>query len=186
MREMRELVGEFSKNKSVLNCFSYTGGFSLYAARGGAKKIDSIDISADAVATAQENFKLNSFEVESNFFAEDAFLFLREKNLSNYDFIILDPPAFAKKKEDLERAKRGYNEINTTTLRKMKSKSFLLTCSCSYHLSKEEFEKVIARAASDAGKNITIIQKHRLGMDHPINAFHTETDYLKSILLYVT
>lgn len=189
MREMRKLVGIMAKGKKLLNCFSYTGGFSLHAAKGGATRVDSIDIAAEAVETAKKNFEINGFldkkDLESNFYADDAFVFLRENDLSEYDFIILDPPAFAKKKQDVDRAKRGYAEINRTTMRQMKKGTFLLTCSCSYHLSKEDFEKVIARAAVEAGKNITILQRHRLGMDHPINAFHAEIDYLKSILLYV-
>ncbi|MEP7103096.1 MAG: class I SAM-dependent rRNA methyltransferase [Candidatus Dojkabacteria bacterium] len=189
MREMRKLVGVMAKDKKLLNCFSYTGGFSLHAAKGGAKRVDSIDIAEDAVETAKKNFEINGFldkeGLESNFYAQDAFVFLRENDLSMYDFIILDPPAFAKKKQDVERAKKGYAEINRTTLRQMNKGSYLLTCSCSYHLPREEFEKVVARAAVEAGKNITILQRHRLGMDHPINAFHSEIDYLKSLLLYV-
>jgi len=189
MREMRKLVGTMAKDKKVLNCFSYTGGFSLHAAKGGAKRVDSIDIATEAVATAKKNFEINGFldkkDLEANFYDQDAFVFLRERDLSEYNFIILDPPAFAKKKQDVDRAKKGYAEINRTTMRQMEKGTFLLTCSCSYHLSKEDFEKVVARAAVEAGKNITILQRHRLGMDHPINAFHSEIDYLKSILLYV-
>lgn len=186
MREMRNLVGSMSFEKKVLNCFSYTGGFSLYAAVGGAASVDSVDIDPEAIRVAKTNFEINNFDVEAGFHAVDAFAFLREKDLSKYDFIILDPPAFAKKKSDVMNAKKGYGEINRTTMRKMKKGTFLLTCSCSYHLPREEFEKVVARAAVDAGKNVTILQKHRLGMDHPINLFHNEIDYLKSMLLYIS
>jgi 23S rRNA (cytosine1962-C5)-methyltransferase len=186
MREMRRLVGTFAKDKKVLNCFSYTGGFSLYAAQGGASAVDSVDIAPEAIVTAKQNFEINKLDSkEHGFFAEDAFKYLRDRDLSQYDFVILDPPAFAKKKTDVEAAKKGYAEINRTALRKMKSGTFLLTCSCSYHLPREDFEKVVSRAAVEAGKNVVILQRHRLGMDHPINLFHNELDYLKSMLLYV-
>jgi 23S rRNA (cytosine1962-C5)-methyltransferase len=185
MRDMRSLVGSMSKNKRVLNCFSYTGGFSLYAMKGGAKGVDSVDIAEDAIVSAENNYDINGIDKKgSKFIAQDAFVFLREDEL-NYDFIILDPPAFAKKKDDIERAKRGYGEINRTTLSKMPENSFLLTCSCSYHVNQELFELIVARAARDAGRNVKIIHKQRLAMDHPINIHHSEIDYLKSLLLYV-
>jgi 23S rRNA (cytosine1962-C5)-methyltransferase len=185
MREMRNLVGEMSHNKTVLNCFSYTGGFSLYAMKGSAKSVDSVDIAADAVKFAQDNFEINKFETKnSNFIAKDAFVFLREESL-DYDFIILDPPAFAKKRDDIERAKRGYGEINRTTLKKMPPKSYLLTCSCSYHVNQEMFEDIISKAAREARRSVRILHKQRLAMDHPINIHHSEIDYLKSLLLYV-
>ncbi len=185
MREMRNLIGQVSNGKRVLNCFSYTGGFSLYAARGGAIQVDSLDVDPDAVTAAKKNFEINSFNCESNFYSEDAFKFLHNNDLSNYDLIILDPPAFAKKKEDLDSAKKGYGQINRTTMRNMKSGSLLLTCSCSYHLPKEDFEKIVSKAAVDSGKKVRILTKHRLAQDHPINAFHTEVDYLKSLLLFI-
>ncbi len=184
-REMRKLVGEMARGKNVLNTFSYTGGFSLYAMKGGAKSVTSVDIAAEAIELSKKNFELNGFNVENNgFVAADAFRFLHDEPL-DYDFIILDPPAFAKKKEDLEKAKRGYGDINRTTLRKMPVNSFLLTCSCSYHVPEEIFEKVVMAAARDAGRNVRIVQKHRLAMDHPINIYHSEIDYLKGLLLYV-
>jgi len=184
-REMRNLIGSLAKDKKVLNTFSYTGGFSLYAAKEGARKITSVDISEDAIELSKKNFEINGFTSDDNeFITQDAFEFLHDDDL-NYDLIILDPPAFAKKKEDVMKAKRGYKDINRTTLRKMPSKSFLLTCSCSYHVPEDLFQKIIMDSALDAKRNVRIIQKHRLGMDHPINIFHSEINYLKSILLYV-
>lgn len=184
-REMRKLVGEYTKDRTLLNCFSYTGGFSLYAAKNGAKKVVSVDIAPEAVELSKENFKANNLDVNKHeFVATDAFEYLHNQDL-NFDFIILDPPAFAKKKEDLPNARRGYLDINRTTLRKMPSNSFLLTCSCSYHLSEEMFEDIVKQAALDTGRKIKIITKHRLAGDHPINPFHSELDYLKSLLLYV-
>jgi 23S rRNA (cytosine1962-C5)-methyltransferase len=185
MREMRKLTMGLSQGKKVLNCFCYTGGFSLYALKGGAKKVDSIDISEDAVRAAEDNMRLNGLDVSGNkFMSGDVFDFLRKDPL-DYDVVILDPPAFAKKRNDVENAKRGYLEINKTSLSKMPPQSILLTCSCSYHIDEITFERIIARAAKEAKRDIRIISKHRLAQDHPINIYHTEFDYLKSLLIYV-
>lgn len=185
-REMRRLVFSLSKNKRVFNCFSYTGGFSLYAAKGGAKQVDSLDISKDALELAKENCKLNGFSLDKqNFFAEDAFNFLEKKEL-NYDLVILDPPAFAKKKKDVEAAIRGYRELNALTLSKMPKNSMLLTCSCSYYIENELFQKILFQSAKNAGREVKIIGTHVQAVDHPINIFHPEMHYLKSLLLYVT
>ena len=184
-REMRKLVGEYAKDRSVLNCFSYTGGFSLYAAKNGAKKVVSVDIANDAVNLSKENFIANDIDTTNHeFLAVDAFDYIHNQNL-NFDFIILDPPAFAKKREDIPNAKRGYLDINKTTLRKMPSNSFLLTCSCSYHMDQQMFEAIIKQAALETGRKVKIIAKHRLASDHPLNIFHDEMDYLKSLLLYI-
>jgi 23S rRNA (cytosine1962-C5)-methyltransferase len=184
MREMRKLVGEYTKGRTVLNCFSYSGGFSLYAAVGGAKSVTSVDSDDGAIALSKRNFEINDLKVPHLPIAVDAFKFLNDDPLQ-YDFIILDPPAFAKKKDDIPQAKRGYGQINRLVLSKIPKGSFLLTCSCSYHLDKEEFEQVVKKAASDARRSAKIISKHHLASDHPININHTEVDYLKSILLYV-
>jgi 23S rRNA (cytosine1962-C5)-methyltransferase len=184
MREMRKLVGEYSKDKTVLNCFSYSGGFSLYAAMGGAKSVTSVDSDAGAIEMSKKNFEINNIKTPHLPIAVDAFKYLNDDPLQ-YNFIILDPPAFAKKKEDLPQAKRGYGQINRLVLSKIPVGSFLLTCSCSYHLDKEEFEQVIKKAASDARRSVKIVSKHHLAGDHAININHSEVDYLKSILLYV-
>jgi 23S rRNA (cytosine1962-C5)-methyltransferase len=184
MREMRKLVGEYAKGRTVLNCFSYSGGFSLYAAVGGAKSVTSVDSDDGAIELSKKNFEINDLKVPHLPIAVDAFKFLNDDPLK-YDFIILDPPAFAKKKDDIPQAKRGYGQINRLVLSKIPAGSFLLTCSCSYHLDKEEFEQVVKKAASDARRSVKIISKHHLAPDHPININHTEVDYLKSILLYV-
>ena len=185
MREMRKFVGEISKGKSVLNCFGYTGGFSLYAIRGGATKVDTVDIGKDAIESAKKNFEINGFETSDNgFFATDVFDFIDKNNL-NYDLVILDPPAFAKKKQDIRNAQNGYYRLNKQALSKMSSGSFLLTCSCSYHVNMEMFQDIVKKAAKDSGKSLKILQKHRLAQDHPLNIFHSEIDYLKSLLVYV-
>lgn len=184
-REMRKLIGSLSQGKRVLNCFSYTGGFSAYAAVAGATRVDSVDIAAGAVELSKTNFSLNGVDpIQHGFYAEDVFRFLREKPLS-YELVILDPPAFAKKKEDIEQAAKGYKDINMTALKKMPSGSLLLTCSCSYFMDESLFQTVIFQAARDANRTVRIIQKHHLAPDHPINIFHPEGDYLKSLLLYV-
>lgn len=184
-REMRKLVGEFAKDRTVLNCFSYTGGFSLYAAINGARKVVSVDIAQDAVNLSKDNFVANKISTDNHEFrAVDAFDYLHNQEL-NFDFIILDPPAFAKKREDIPNARRGYLDINKTALRKMPSNSFLLTCSCSYHMDQRMFEDIIKQAALETGRKVKIIAKHRLASDHPLNIFHNEMDYLKSLLLYI-
>lgn len=184
-REMRKLVGDYSNKKRVLNCFGYTGGFSLYALKGGAVNVTTLDIAKDAIEQAKINFVANKFNVKENqFFVEDAFTFLRENKLE-YDLIILDPPAFAKKKEDLDRAMRGYADINRTTISKMLKGSLLLTCSCSYHLSLDNFEDIVKKAALNARRSARIISRHRIAGDHPLNLFHSEIDYLKGLLLLI-
>jgi 23S rRNA (cytosine1962-C5)-methyltransferase len=184
-REMRSAIKELSHNKTVLNVFSYTGGFSVYAMAGGAKSVDSLDNSLQATDWAKQNFQLNGFaEGRSRFLAQDAFSFLSKEPL-DYDLIILDPPAFAKKKHDITQASKGYREINYQTLSKMPKGSILLTCSCSYYVDEELFQTLIFQAAKMANRSVQIIGKHLLAKDHPINLFHPESHYLKSLLLYV-
>lgn len=186
-RQMRELAGQLSADKKVLNCFSYTGAFSVYAAANKAKQIDSVEISAKAQSLAKENFKLNGFKLPNkkyNFYDQDVFEFLRQNN-EVYDFIILDPPAFAKRKNDIDQACRGYKEINRLAIKMISSPGLILTSSCSYHIDQQLFQKVIFQAAKDAGRNAKIIQKHHLAYDHPINIYHPEGSYLKSLLLYI-
>lgn len=184
-REMRAWVRQLAHGKRVLNAFSYTGGFSIYALAGGAKSVDSVDISPDAVQLAQKHVALNQFPVEEQgFFCADVFEFLRERDL-NYDLIILDPPAFAKRQKDVVAACRGYKDINRIAMQKMPPGSLLLTCSCSHHVDEALFQKVIFQAAWEAKRTVRLIGRHRLASDHPINLFHPESDYLKSFLLFV-
>lgn len=184
-REMRKLVQHLSYNRSVLNCFCYSGGFSVYALAGGAKSVDSLDASAQAISWAKKNITMNGFSEEKNRCLEgDAFKFLSEDPL-NYDLIILDPPAFAKKKQDIAQATKGYREINYQVLSKMPKGSLLLTCSCSYYIDESLFQTILFQAAKAAKRNIQIIGKHLLAIDHPINLFHPESSYLKSFVLYV-
>lgn len=185
-REMRAYIGGISAGKKVLNTFSYNGGFSIAAALGGATSTTSVDISKSAIEESKENFLLNWIDLKNHtFITADAFEFLRNEWLK-YDLVILDPPAFAKKKADIQNAIRGYREINTTTMKKMPSGSFLLTCSCSYHVDEETFMHMLFDSARDAKREVRVLARHRQATDHCMNIFHGESsDYLKSFLLYI-
>lgn len=184
-REMRQQVQELSAGKRVLNCFAYTGGFSVYAIAGGALSVDSVDISAAAMQMAERNMSLNGFNSAKNrFITADVFQFLREQPL-DYDIVVLDPPAFAKRQKDVVQACRGYKDINRLAMQKMPAGSLLLTSSCSYHVDEDLFQKVVFQAAVEAGKVVKMIGRHRMAPDHPVNICHPESDYLKSLLLYI-
>lgn len=184
-REMRQWIRQLAKGKRVLNAFSYTGGFSAYALAGGAKYVDSVDISHEAIEAAKRHIALNGWDPDSQgFFSEDVFLFLRQRELP-YDLVILDPPAFAKRQKDIIPACRGYKDINRLAMHKMPSQSLLLTCSCSHYVDEELFQKVLFQAALEARRQVRIVGRHRLALDHPINLFHPESNYLKSFLLYL-
>ena len=140
-REMRQLIRTLSKGKRLLNCFAYTGGFSVYAAAGEAIKVDTVDISDKAIEMAKQNMSLNGFEGEAfGFYTDDVFKFLRDKNLE-YDIVVLDPPAFAKKSKDVVAACRGYKDINRIAMQKMPPGSILLTSSCSYYVDERAISK---------------------------------------------
>ena len=184
-RLMRQSIRMLARGKRVLNAFSYTGGFTVYALAGGAVKVDSVDISEDAVEMCRKNVILNGYEPEPHgFYHKDVFRFLREEPL-DYDLIILDPPAFAKSRKDIISACRGYKDINRLAMQKMPRGSLLLTSSCSYHVDEVLFRKVVFQAACEAKRQVRVIGRHLLAPDHPINLFHPESDYLKSLLLYV-
>ena len=184
-REMRQWVRRISKGKRVLNAFSYTGGFSVYALAGGAKVVDSVDLSEEAIEAAKRHVSLNGWDSQSfGFFCEDVFVFLRQHEL-NYDLVILDPPAFAKRQKDVIPACRGYKDINRIAMQKMPPQSLLLTCSCSHYVDEELFQKVLFQAALEARRQVRIVGRHHLAADHPINLFHPESDYLKSFLLFL-
>lgn len=184
-REMRKWVGELAKGKRILNAFSYTGGFSIYALAGGAQSVDSVDISEEAIEAAKEHASLNGFKPQhEQFICEDVFTFLRQRDL-NYDLAILDPPAFAKRQKDIVQACRGYKDINRVAMHKMPPQSLLLTCSCSHHVDEELFQKVLFQAALEARRRVRIVGRHRLAADHPINLYHPEGSYLKSFLLFI-
>ncbi|HEY4832168.1 MAG TPA: class I SAM-dependent rRNA methyltransferase [Waddliaceae bacterium] len=185
-REMRKQIMALATDKRVLNCFSYTGGFSVYALAGGANFAISVDSSEYALESANRNILLNGFfEKQHQARQSDAFEFLRKEKL-DYEIVILDPPAFAKGKKDVVAACRGYKELNCLAIRRMPQDSYLLTCSCSNYISADLFQKVIFQAAADAKRPVRIVGRHQIASDHPVNLFHPETEYLKSLLLYIS
>ncbi len=184
-RESRRLVRECAAGRRVLNAFAYTGSFSVCALLGGAIKADSVDSSAAAMSLAQDNFELNGLASDSGtFFTADVFEFLREPAL-DHDFIILDPPAFAKKRTDVVSACRGYKDINRLALQRVRTPGLVLTFSCSHFVDENLFQQVVFQAAGEAGRRVRILQRHRQAFDHPVNIYHPETAYLKGFLLYV-
>lgn len=182
-REMRLLVRELAQKRRVLNCFAYTGGFSMAALAGGAAFVDSVEISKKCEPLLEKNLALNNLS-NHRFLAEDAIAFIAKKELP-YDLIILDPPAFVKKREDIDTAFRAYKDLNRMAIEKMPVGSLLLTCSCSYHVSEELFQNILFRASLEAKRNVRILGRHRAAHDHPISIFHPESSYLKSFLLAV-
>ena len=181
-RENRSLLEKYAKGHSVLNMFCYTGGFSFYAMRGGAEVVHSVDSSAKAISLTNKNVELNfPNDPRHKAFAEDAFKFL-EKMGSNYDLIILDPPAFAKHKNVLRNALQGYRKLNAIAFEKIKPGGILFTFSCSQVVSKENFRLAVFSAAAQSGRSV-----HQLTQpaDHPVNIYHPEGEYLKGLVLYV-
>lgn len=184
-REMRQKIGQLSNGQRVLNCFGYTGGFSLYALRHGAEIVTTVDSCAQACSFAENSTHLNLIDSSKHKIVRaDVFDFL-EKDPLNYNVIILDPPAFAKKRKDVEAAVRGYRQLNELTLKKMPPRSLLLTCSCSYHIDETLFQQMLFQAALGAKREVRLIGRHIHAPDHPISLYHPEGEYLKSALLYV-
>ena len=184
-RESRRLVRECAAGRRVLNTFAYTGSFSVCALLGGAVRADSVDSSAPAMALARENFELNGLPADAGLFVTaDVFEFLREPAL-DHDFIILDPPAFAKKRTDVVAGCRGYKDINRLALQRVRAPGLVLTFSCSHFVDEGLFQQVVFQAAHEAGRRVRILQKHRQAFDHPVNIYQPETAYLKGFLLYV-
>ena len=184
-RESRKLAREQAAGRKVLNAFAYTGAFSVYALKGGATRADAVESSESAISLARENFMLNGLQEDTgSFFNADVFEFLRRPEL-DYDFIILDPPAFAKKKSDVMSACRGYKDINRLAIQKVRGPGLILTFSCSRFVDERLFQQVVFEAAQEAGRRARILQKYRQPFDHPVNVYHPETEYLKGFLLYV-
>jgi len=186
-REMRQLVQKLAGEKKILDGFSYSGGFALSALKGQAAEVDLVDDSAQALDMAGENMALNGFPASSfRLIKQDMFDFLNNVTRLDYDLVILDPPAFAKKRADEKQASRAYQRLNYLALSKMKATSLLLTFSCSYYVNRDLFQKIIFQAAWQAGRKVRILSHHRQSFDHPVSIFHPESDYLKGFLLYVS
>ena len=205
-RENRALVERYASGKDVLNMFCYTGGFSLYALRGGAKTVDSVDVSQKAIDLVNINVARNfPNDLRHHAYAADAFDFLSEKianhkspitnhqspttyhqsPITNYDLIILDPPAFAKHRDAVKNALRGYQRINAKAIEKIRPGGILFTFSCSQAVDKEAFRLAVFSAAAQVGRKVRILHQLHQPQDHPINIYHPEGEYLKGLVLYV-
>ncbi len=184
-RDNRSLVEKYAKGRKVLNMFCYTGGFSVYAMRGGAELVHSVDSSAKAIDLTNRNIELN-FPADSRHKSccEDAFKFL-DQNENKYDLIILDPPAFAKHRMALHNALKGYIRLNVKGFESIKKGGILFTFSCSQVVTKDNFRNAVFTAAAQAGRKVRILHQLHQPADHPINIYHPEGEYLKGLVLYV-
>ncbi|HEX9457824.1 MAG TPA: class I SAM-dependent rRNA methyltransferase [Thermoanaerobaculia bacterium] len=181
-RENRALARTLASGRRVLNLFSYSGAFGVYAAAGGAALVENVDISAGAIEAARQNHALNGFD--ASFVVADAFDYVR-KTASRFDLLICDPPAFAKSRGDIDRAARGYKDINLFAMKLLAPGARMLTFSCSGHLSLDLFQKVIFSAAQDAGRRVAFVRRLTAAPDHPVSLFCPEGEYLKGFLLEV-
>ena len=184
-RENRHLLERYSKGRNVLNMFCYTGGFSFYAMRGGANLVHSVDSSAKAIDLTNQNVELNfPGDARHQAFAEDAFKYL-DRMGDQYDLIILDPPAFAKHRDALRNALRGYSKLNAKAFEKIKPGGILFTFSCSQVVDKRDFRNAVFTAAAQSGRSVRILHQLTQPGDHPVNIYHPEGEYLKGLVLYV-
>lgn len=186
-RDNRRLLQHYAAGRRVLNMFCYTGGFSVYALRGGAETVHSVDSSAKAVALTDANVALNFGEdcPRHRSFAEDAFKFLADMPVGAYDLVVLDPPAFAKHRSAIKNALRGYQRLNARAMEKMPSGSILFTFSCSQAISREQFRLAVFSAAAQTRRRVRILHQLTQPADHPVNIYHPEGEYLKGLILWI-
>jgi len=184
-RENRSLLEHYAKGKSVLNMFCYTGGFSVYAMRGNARLVHSVDSSAKAIELTRANVELNfPGDIRHEAFCADAFKYLEQAG-SDYDLVILDPPAFAKHRAALPNALKGYTRLNLKAFEKIQPGGILFTFSCSQVVTKDHFRNAVFTAAALARRKVRILHQLHQPADHPINIYHPEGEYLKGLVLYV-
>lgn len=185
-RENRALLERYASGRRVLNMFCYTGGFSVYALRGGAELVHSVDASAKAIDLTRANVALNfaTDDTRHEAFTEDAFKYL-ERAGSDYNLIVLDPPAFAKHKDTLRNAIKGYTRLNAIAFDKIRPGGILFTFSCSQAVSKDQFRLAVFTAAARSGRHVRILHQLHQPADHPINIYHPEGEYLKGLVLEV-
>ena len=184
-RENRALLEKYAAGRRVLNMFCYTGGFSFYAMRGGARLVHSVDSSAKAIELTKQNVALNfPDDARHEAFCEDAFKYL-ERMPETYDLVILDPPAFAKHRGALHNALKGYTRLNQKAMEKMPKGSLLFTFSCSQVVTKDHFRNAVFTAAALAKRKVRILHQLHQPADHPVNIYHPEGEYLKGLVLYV-
>ena len=185
-RENRELVRRLSEGRTVLNAFGYTGGFSIAALRGGARRAVTVDTSKKALEMAEANLELNGYSKEENpCIVEDMKDYVMDVREGAFDFIILDPPAFAKRHQDRHRGLGGYKFINAEAIKRVAKGGLIATFSCSQAVDKATFQSIVTAAAIEAKRNVRIIDQLSQPADHPINIFHPEGSYLKGLLLIV-
>lgn len=185
-RENRAWVARICAGRKLLNGFGYTGAFSVYAQQGGASRVVTVDSSTAAIEMAKRNFALNQFKfIPEDFIAADLFQFLRSTT-QKFDFIILDPPAFAHRQKDVNNAARAYKDINLQAMKIIEPDSLLLSCSCSQPMAPDLFQKILFAAAADAKRTVRIIGQSSHAPDHPINIYHPEGRYLQAVLLHVS
>ena len=184
-RENRKLVEQYAKGRDVLNLFSYTGGFSIFAMRGGASLVHSVDSSANAIDMANENVVLNfPGDERHEAFTMDAFSFM-EGIQNKYDLIVLDPPAFAKHRDTLSRALQGYKKLNARAFEQIRQGGIVFTFSCSQVVSKEKFREAVFSGAALARRSVKVLNQLYQPADHPVSIYHPEGEYLKGLVLYV-
>ena len=187
-RESRAMVGALAKGRTVLNMFSYSGGFSLYALRGGAQHVDSVDISQKAIDLVEENVRLMGGDSAKrhNAVCEDVFAYLDRMPDYYYDLIVLDPPAFAKHHRVKEQGIKGYRNINRKTMEKIRPGGLLFTFSCSQAISRDDFQTLVFSAAALAGKNVRVVSRLQHAPCHPVSIYHPEGEYLKGLLVEIS
>ena len=181
-RENRRMARALASGKRVLNLFSYSGAFGVHAAAGGASAVVHVDVSAKAIELARENQTLN--DVQGELVVADAFQYVRQHR-ERYDLVVCDPPAFAKSRGEVERAARGYKDVNLHAMRMIEPGGLMMTFSCSGHMSIDLFQKVIFSAALDAGRRVSFVRRLTAGPDHPVSMYCPEGEYLKGFLLEV-
>ena len=185
-RENRALLERYARGRNVLNMFCYTGGFSVYAMRGGALSVHSVDSSAKAIDLTNKNIALNfPDDTRHTAYAEDAFKFLERMDNGAYDLIVLDPPAFAKHRDALRNALQGYRKLNVRAFEKIGPGGILFTFSCSQAVNKDQFRMAVFTAAAQSGRSVRILHQLTQPADHPVNIYHPEGEYLKGLVLYV-
>jgi 23S rRNA (cytosine1962-C5)-methyltransferase len=184
-RDNRALLSTIARDKKILNCFAYSGAFSVYGLAGGAKEVCSLESSRPALELAERNLALNGFESSgSELLKGDAFTYLKECD-TTFDIVVLDPPSLARKRGDVGAATAGYKFLNLHALRHVRSGGFLFTFSCSQHLSIDLFQKVVFGAAVDAGRRVSVLKRLGPPIDHPVSLHHPEGEYLKGLFLAV-
>ena len=183
-RENRKKLADYAKGKSILNTFSYTGGFSIYALAAGASRVVSVDISKAAIDLAHTNAEINGYAEQHEAVVSDVLQHLKNEG-ADFDIIILDPPAFSKSRKTIHNAIQGYKRLNARAISNMKSGGLIFTFSCSQHMSAQLFEDTIRAAAIETGRPVRIVERLSQPADHPVNIYHPEGAYLKGLILAI-